>query len=153
ASTRFSDAANYGFEQLMAHDLRYERMEEFIDVCKALWSSVDADAFRWDRESGLVADPTKIRPINHVGKHFRVRGPLPTVRSPQGAPVLIQAGGSPRGIAASAYFADLVFAANSSLAKITKHRQALDAALVKKGRDPAKVGMLSSINVLVEETE
>jgi FMN-dependent oxidoreductase (nitrilotriacetate monooxygenase family) len=153
ASTRFSDAANYGFDQLMAHDLRYERMEEFIDVCKALWSSVDADAFRWDRKSGLVADPTKIRPINHVGKHFRVRGPLPTVPSPQGAPVLIQAGGSPRGISASAYFADLVFAANSSPSRIAKHRQALDAALVEKGRDPAKVGILSSINVLVEATE
>ncbi|MGE3148065.1 MAG: NtaA/DmoA family FMN-dependent monooxygenase [Pseudorhodoplanes sp.] len=153
ASTRFSDAANYGFEELMAHDLRYERMEEFVDVCKALWASVDADAFSWDRESGIVADPDKIRAINHVGRHFRVKGPLPTVPSPQGAPILIQAGQSPRGIETSAYFADIIFAVNTTHEKIRAHRRALDAALVARHRDPAKVGILSSINVLVEETD
>ncbi len=51
-STRRSDAANFGFDELMEHDLRYERMEEFVDVCKALWSSVEPDAFVWDREVG-----------------------------------------------------------------------------------------------------
>ena len=153
ASTRFSDAANYGFDELMAHGQRYERMEEFVDVCKALWASVDTDAFIWDRTSGIVADPAKIRPINHVGKHFRVRGPLPNVPSPQVAPILIQAGASPRGIAASAHFADLVFAANYSLEAVTAHRRKLDAALIAKNRNPSKVGILSLINVVVEENQ
>ena len=53
-STRRADAANYGFDELMEHDSRYDRMEEFIDVCKALWASVEPDAFVWDRESGIV---------------------------------------------------------------------------------------------------
>ena len=122
-STRRSDAANYGFDDLMDHNARYDRMEEFVDVCKALWASVEPDAFVWDRATGVVCDPAKVHPINHVGQFFKVRGPLNTVPSPQGRPVLIQAGGSPRGIAASAHFADLVFAAAPPRAAKIKHRQ------------------------------
>ena len=74
-------------------------------VCKALWDSVAPGAFIWDRESGVVCDPAKVHAINHAGRFFKVRGPLNVVPSPQGHPVLIQAGASPRGIKASAYFA------------------------------------------------
>ena len=151
-STRLADAANYGFDELMDHDLRYDRMEEFIDVCKALWTSVEPDAFIWDRDSGVVADPAKIHPINHVGQFFRVRGPLSTVPSPQGYPVLIQAGGSPRGIEASAHFAEVIFAAGPRSSRI-KHREALDKALIAKGRDPSTVGILASTTFIVGETE
>src|ERR1700761_417608 len=112
ASTRRADAANYGFDELMEHDLRYERMEEFIHVCKSLWASVAPDAFVWNRQTGVViADPKKVQPIDHAGAFFRVKGPLSCVPSPQTRPVLIQAGGSPRGIKASANFADHVFGA------------------------------------------
>jgi FMN-dependent oxidoreductase (nitrilotriacetate monooxygenase family) len=152
-STRRSDAANYGFDELMEHNSRYERMEEFVDVCKALWDSVEPDAFIWDRETGTVCDPEKVHPINHVGQFFKVRGPLNTVPSPQRRPVLIQAGGSPRGIQASAHFADHVFAASPPRAGKIKHRTALDAALKAKGRDPAKVGILFSTTLIVGETE
>jgi FMN-dependent oxidoreductase (nitrilotriacetate monooxygenase family) len=152
-STRRSDAANYGFDELMEHNSRYERMEEFVDVCKALWASVEPDAFVWDRESGVVCDPDKVHPINHKGQFFSVRGPLSTVPSPQGRPVLIQAGGSPRGIMASAHFADHVFAASPPRAGKIKHRKELDAALKTKGRDPSGVGILFSTTLIVGETE
>ena len=152
-STRRADAANYGFDELMAHGARYDRMEEFIDVCKALWSSVAPDAFAWDRETGIVVeDPSKVQPIDHVGKYFKVKGPLSCVPSPQGRPVLIQAGGSPRGIQASAHFADYVFAADKPTEHKIKHRAALDAALVAKGRDPSTVGILWDIILIVAET-
>jgi FMN-dependent oxidoreductase (nitrilotriacetate monooxygenase family) len=152
-STRRSDAANYGFDELMEHNSRYERMEEFIDVCKALWASVAPDAFVWDRATGMVADPAKVQPINHDGEFFKVRGPLNVVPSPQTRPVLIQAGGSPRGIQASAHFADHVFAAGGSPQSKQRHRKALDAALQEKGRDPAKVGILFSTSLMVAETQ
>lgn len=152
-STRRADAANYGFDDLMAHDLRYERMEEFIDVCKALWSSVTADAFVWDRESGMVADPAKVKPIDHAGRFFKVRGPLNVVPSPQGRPVLIQAGSSSRGIKASAHFADHVFASSQALNLRQRHRRELDAALVAVGRDPARVGILWGVSLIVAETQ
>jgi alkanesulfonate monooxygenase SsuD/methylene tetrahydromethanopterin reductase-like flavin-dependent oxidoreductase (luciferase family) len=116
SSQRRSDYENYGFDELIDHGERCDRREEFIAVCKALWSSVDADAFLWDRLSGLVADPAKVRPINHVDRFFKVKGPLSVVPSPQGHPVLIQAGGPPRGIWAAAGFVDHVFGARRHLA-------------------------------------
>jgi FMN-dependent oxidoreductase (nitrilotriacetate monooxygenase family) len=153
-STRVADAQNYGFDTLMEHDARYERMEEFVDICKALWASVDPDAFVWDRETGIVVDdPAKVRPIDHVGAHFKVKGPLSCVPSPQGRPVLVQAGASPRGIRASARFADYVFGAPLPTRFKARHRAALDAALVEAGRDPAQVGILWNITLVVEETE
>src|SRR5258707_11091379 len=123
-STRRSDAANYGFDELMEHNSRYDRMEEFVDVCKALWDSVEPDAFVWDRETGVVCDPDKVHPINHAGQFFKVRGPLSTVPSPQVCPVLIQAGGSPPGLRASAHFAGPIFAPRPPRAAQIKHPQA-----------------------------
>jgi FMN-dependent oxidoreductase (nitrilotriacetate monooxygenase family) len=152
-SQRRADAENYGFDELMEHGARYDRMEEFIDVCKALWASVESDAFVWDRARGLVADPDKVRAINHVGRFFKVKGPLSVPPSPQGRPVLIQAGGSPRGIRASAHFADHVFGAHKSIALMAEQRQALDAALLEKGRDPAEVGIIWATKLIVGETK
>jgi FMN-dependent oxidoreductase (nitrilotriacetate monooxygenase family) len=152
-STRRADAANYGFDELMEHNSRYDRMEEFIDVCKALWSSIEPDAFRWDRDSGIVVeDPRKVKPINHAGPFFKVKGPLSCVPSPQGRPVLIQAGGSPRGVKASAHFADYVFAARKPTKHNVKHREVLDAELRAKGRDPSRIGILWDMVVIVGET-
>jgi FMN-dependent oxidoreductase (nitrilotriacetate monooxygenase family) len=152
-STRLADAANYGFDELMDHSGRYDRMEEFIDVCKALWDSVEPDAFKWDRVTREVGDPRKVHPIDHVGTYFKVKGPLNTVPSPQGHPVLIQAGGSPRGIRASAHFADYVFGAPKPLKLQVQHRHDLDAALIAEGRNPAEIGILWDILLVVGETE
>lgn len=153
-STRGADAANYGFDELMEHDTRYDRMEEFIDVCKALWDSVGKDAFVWDHDSGVVCDPAQVHAINHKGRFFKVRGPLNVVPSPQTHPVLIQAGASPRGIAASAHFADHVFGAGSAPIKVkVAQRETLDAELKKKGRDPASVGILWGASLVIGESE
>jgi FMN-dependent oxidoreductase (nitrilotriacetate monooxygenase family) len=152
-SQRKADFENYGFDELIEHGQRYDRMEEFIDVCKKLWASVDRDAFVWDPVSGIVADPAKVRPINHVGKFFKVKGPLSVPPSPQGRPVLVQAGGSPRGIRASAKFVDHVFGAGKGLPLMAEQRVNLDAALRAEGRDPDQVGILWATKVAVAETE
>jgi FMN-dependent oxidoreductase (nitrilotriacetate monooxygenase family) len=152
-STRKSDAANYGFDALMEHNTRYERMEEFTDVCRKLWDATEADAMLWDRETGRVGDPAKVHAMSHAGRFFKVEGPLNTPPSPQGRPVLIQAGGSPRGIRASAYVADHVFGADMALAQQVKQRHALDQALTDLGRDPATVGILWQTPIVVAETE
>ena len=151
-STRLPDAANYGFDELMDHGARYDRMEEFIDVCRALWDSVEPDTFLWDDSTGIVADPSKLHRINHDGPYFKVRGPLNTMPSPQGRPVLIQAGGSPRGIKASAHVADHVFGAHKPLKLQMQQRAELDAALAAAGRDPDQVGILWDVLVNVGET-
>ncbi len=152
-STRRSDFDNYGFDDIMAHDARYERMEEFIDVCRTLWDSVEPDTMLWDHESGVVGDPAKVHDIDHSGQHFKVRGPLNTPPSPQGRPVLIQAGGSPRGIRAAAYVADVAFGADMPLDLQVRQRAALDRELTALGRDPATVGIVWQQPVVVAETE
>jgi len=152
ASTRGADAANYGYEQLMDHDLRYERMEEFVAVCRALWDSVAPDAIVRDRHTRRFADSAKVRPIDHKGRFFTVKGPLASVPSPQRHPLIVQAGNSPRGIAASAHFADLIFGFGASLAGQQRHRRMLDEALVVEGRDPARVGILWATQVIVGRT-
>jgi FMN-dependent oxidoreductase (nitrilotriacetate monooxygenase family) len=151
-SQRRADYANYGYDELLDHNERYERLEEFIDVCRALWKSVDADAFVWDRTAGMVADPRKVRAINHVGKFFKVKGPLSVVPSPQGQPVIIQAGGSPRGTRAAAHVADHVFGLTKSIPLMVKQRSDLDQALRDEGRDPGTVGILWSSRAMVGAT-
>ena len=152
-STRKSDAANFGFDELMEHGSRYDRMEEFTDVCRKLWDATEADAMIWDHASGRVGDPAKVHGMSHKGRFFKVEGPLNTPPSPQGRPVLIQAGGSPRGIRASAYVADHVFGADMALSLQVKQRAALDQALTDLGRDPAAVGILWQTPIVVRETE
>ncbi len=141
-STRPADAANFGFDELMEHGSRYDRMEEFVDVCRKLWDSAEPDAMLWDHATGRVGDPSKVHGVSHAGRFFKVQGPLNTPPSPQGRPVLIQAGGSPRGVRASATIADHVFGADMPLALQVKQRAALDEALIALGRDPSAVGIL-----------
>ena len=123
---------NYGFDELVEHGHRYERMEEFVDVCKALWASVAPDAFVWDRERGRSRIPPRSRRSTTRASSSSV-GPLASVPSPQGRPVMVQAGGSPRGIKAAAYVADHVFAFSPELEKQVKHRKELDKALAGRG--------------------
>ncbi len=152
-STRPADARNFGFDQLMEHEARYDRMEEFTDVCRKLWDATEPDAMLWDRDTGRVGDPAKVHAMRHEGRFFKVEGPLNTPPSPQGRPVLIQAGGSPRGIRASAHVADHVFGADMALPLQVKQRAALDQALIAIGRDPAAVGILWQTPIVVAETE
>ncbi|MEO7405111.1 MAG: NtaA/DmoA family FMN-dependent monooxygenase, partial [Burkholderiales bacterium] len=152
-SQRRADYANYGYDELVDHETRYERLEEFIDVCRKLWTSVDPDAFVWNRQTGQVADPAKIRAINHEGRFFKVKGPLPVVPSPQGQPIVIQAGGSPRGTRAAARVADHVFGLMKPVPMMVKQREELDKALVAERRDPEQVGILWSSRAIVGETE
>lgn len=151
-STRRADAANFGFDELMAHGERYDRMDEFILVCKQLWDSVAPDAMIWDRATGRTADPAKVRAIDHDGRFFKVKGPLNTPPSPQGRPVLVQAGGSPRGIKTAASFVDVAFGENMATDLQAKHRERFDAALREAGRDPERVGIVWQKPIVVAET-
>ncbi|MFT4002224.1 MAG: NtaA/DmoA family FMN-dependent monooxygenase [Rhizobium sp.] len=102
-------AQNYGQKTIPDHALRYQRADEFITVLKALWSSWGEGAIIADRDNAAFYDPSRIRAIDHVGEHFSVRGPLTLPRSPQGRPVIFQAGGSGDGRDLAARHADAVF--------------------------------------------
>lgn len=115
-------AGNFGLDAIPDHDERYRRGNEFVEVCIKLWESWDPQAVVGDRD-GWWADPDKIQPIEHGGQFFRVRGPLDIPRSPQGVPLLVQAGSSSEGVELAARFADWVFTVQSSCAHAENFRQ------------------------------
>src|SRR5580704_16269436 len=96
-SVNDNEAENFGLDSSLGHDERYDRADEFLEVATALWDSWDGDALILDRVSGRFADPDKVHELRHDGRWFQVRGPLTVPRTPQGRPVLLQAGSSGRG--------------------------------------------------------
>lgn len=135
-------AANYGGEQL-THAARYSRADEFLQVALGLWAGWDEDP---SQEGG-------IRPLDHVGEHFSVAGPLTLGRSPQGHPVIVQAGSSDAGIALAAKYAEAVFTATPTLEQGREYYAKLKAAVVEAGRDPEHVKVLPGLMPFVAETE
>ena len=100
-----AEAKNFGREKHYAHGERYERAREFAEIVTGLWDSWDDDAFVRNKETGQFFHPEKLHPLNHKGESFSVRGPLNVPRTPQGRPVIVQAGGSEDMIAVAAEFA------------------------------------------------
>jgi FMN-dependent oxidoreductase (nitrilotriacetate monooxygenase family) len=147
-----NEAANWGFEKMMPAAERYDRAREHMKVVTDLWASVEHDAIIMDRENGVFADPSKVHLLNHRGKHFNVRGPLPVIPSKQGRPIIIQAGQSPDGMDLAARYADLQFVARRSLDSITAHRAELDRLLAIHGRKPRDLGVLWLVRVQVGHT-
>src|SRR6266850_6177811 len=113
-------ALNFSRDQHMDHELRYEVANEFVDVVKGLWDCWNDGAIVADTATGIYLDPARVRPLNHHGRFFQVKGPLNIARCPQGHPVIIQAGGSPSGLALAARTADVVFSVVQELASARK---------------------------------
>ena len=115
------EALNMGHDEHLEHDARYDRADEFMEVVLGHWNSWDDDAIVIDKQTGLFAHPDKVRRLDHQGNWFRSRGPFTVPRSPQGHPVVIQAGQSGRGKTFSARWGELVFVSTHTS---MEHRQA-----------------------------
>jgi len=152
-SAENASAKNFGLDTLPPRELRYEMAEEYMDVCKQLWDSWAPDAVVMDRETGTYADFRKVHPINFEGKFFKSRGPLNTVRSPQGKPTLLQAGGSPKGRSFAAKHADAVIAVSSGVAAMKEFRDDIRARAAAHGRNPDDVKLLFVVTPTLGETE
>jgi FMN-dependent oxidoreductase (nitrilotriacetate monooxygenase family) len=147
-----SEAANFGQDEHLEHDLRSDRADEFIEVVMGHWASWADDAIIADRATGLFADPAKVRRLNHVGKWFKSRGPFTVPRSPQGHPVIMQAGQSGRGLAFAARWGELIFAGVKAADAGRKQYRALKDAVSNAGRDPGQVKLAPAIYTVVGET-
>ena len=104
---------NYGLPGQPEHDLRYDMADEFIDCVTQLWDSWEADAVVMDRETGVFADPAKVHTVDFEGRFYKSRGPLNVPRSPQGRPVFVAPGASPRGRRFSGRNAEIVLAGHA----------------------------------------
>lgn len=146
------DAKNFSRDEHMAYADRYARAEEFIDVVRGLWDSFEDEALLHDKVSGRFFDPSKMHLLNHKGASFAVRGPLSLPRSPQGHPVIIQAGASDDGRDLAARVADVVFTMRPSFAAAKAFYDDLKSKVVKFGRSPDHIKILPGVNLYVGRT-
>lgn len=142
-------ARNFGLDRLPPHGERYERAQEFVSIVKALWDTWDDDAFIHDRQSGLNFDPAKFHVLDHQGKHFKLHGALNIGRTPQGQPVIIQAGASETGRDFAAETAEVVFASDSSVAEGRAFYDDLKGRMAKFGREPDDLKVLAGLPVVI----
>src|SRR5271165_3497338 len=141
-SSNISEAYNFGREAHYEHGERYDRAVEFVEVVCGLWDSWDDDAFVRDRASGRYFDPTKLHVLNHKGKHFSVRGPLSSAPTPQGRPVLVQAGAAEQGQEIAGAYADVVYAMAFDLPAAQSYYASVKRRAVQYGRSPDAVKVL-----------
>jgi FMN-dependent oxidoreductase (nitrilotriacetate monooxygenase family) len=133
------EAMNMGRDAPLEHDLRYDRADEFMEVVLGHWGSWDDDALVLDRERGLFADPSRVRRLDYEGRFLRSRGPFTVPRSPQGQPVIIQAGQSGRGRRFAGRWAEVVFTASPNKALSQRGYAELKDEVARAGRDPDRV--------------
>jgi FMN-dependent oxidoreductase (nitrilotriacetate monooxygenase family) len=147
------EAYNFSRESHLAHARRYDRAEEFIDVVSGLWDTWEDDAFVRDKQEGLFFDPEKLHVLGHQGEHFSVRGPLNIPRSPQGHPVVVQAGSSEAGRALAARTAEVIFTAQQTLADAQAFYADVKGRLQAYGRSPDDLKIMPGAFPVVGRTE
>lgn len=145
-------AANFGIAMPDPAE-RYERAAEFASVLGRLWDSWDADAFAPDSASGRFADAAGIHRIDHAGRSLSVRGPLQLPRSPQGRPLLVQAGGSEAGRDLAARTADAVFSVAQDRDKAVRFRADIRARAAANGRDPDTIAILPGLITVIGDSD
>lgn len=139
------EAQNFNLDEHVEHARRYARAAEFHDVVLGLWDSWEDDAFLRDKHSGQYFDPAKLHPLHHRGEHFSVRGPLNVSRSPQGRPVVVQAGASPAGRDLAARTAEVIFVAHQTFDEARAFYRDIKGRAVEYGRDPDDIKIMPGI--------
>ncbi|MCU1394001.1 MAG: monooxygenase [Ilumatobacteraceae bacterium] len=146
-------AANFPEQVHPPHAERYDRAEEFVEVVLKVWDGWEDDAVLASRATGTWADGAKLHAPHHVGPHFSVAGFLPIARSPQGHPVLAQAGSSPAGVALAGKHADLVFTPQSNIEQSLAFRERVRAEAASNGRSPDAIRLLPGLSFVLGSTE
>ncbi len=147
-----TEALNFSNEPHKPKDVRYRRGKEFVEVVQALWDSWDEDAFVRDRDACLFFDPEKMHTLNHHGEFFDVRGPLNVPRSPQGQPVLVQAGASDDGRELAAQTAEVVFTAHATIERAKAFYSDLKGRMARYGRSPDSLKIMPGLSITVGRT-
>ena len=147
------EARNFGLDAIPPKDQRYDRAEEVVEACCALWECWDDGALVMDKAAGVFIDPSKVRYADFEGRFLRTRGPLSIPRTPQGRPVFLQAGASDRGRDFAARWAELVFCTPHSKADALAFTTDVKARMARFGRRPEDCKVLPSFMVVLGETE
>ena len=149
------EPANFGADGVYEHDDRYRRADEVVEVVKGLWDSWEDDAFLYDKageHGGLFFDPEKLHTLGHDGEYVRVKGPLNVPRSPQGYPLLVQAGQSEAGRTFSAKHAEMMFTTSQSLGGSIEVYREMKERVAANGRNPDHFKVMPGLVVITGRT-
>ncbi|MBL1112773.1 LLM class flavin-dependent oxidoreductase [Streptomyces sp. 110] len=146
-------AGNFSRDEHYDYDTRYARGLEFVQVAQGLWDSYEQDAFPRDRATRTFLDPARQHALNHKGEHFQVVGPLNVSRSPQGRPVIFQAGDSEQGRDLGATIGEAIFTNASSIEAGQAFYNDIKTRAAKKGRDPGHIVVMPGTSVFVGDTD
>jgi FMN-dependent oxidoreductase (nitrilotriacetate monooxygenase family) len=141
----------YGRDMAMRED-RYARLEEYMEVCYKLWDSWEPDAIIADKETGIYADPAKVHVVHHDGQYYSCHARHFCAPSPQGRPVLWQAGSSDRGRDFAAQHAEAIFAVHPNVERMRQYADDLHDRLAKRDREPGSVKLIYGLQTVVAET-
>jgi FMN-dependent oxidoreductase (nitrilotriacetate monooxygenase family) len=152
--TSWSDAEgrNFNRDKHLDYDTRYERAAEFVEVVKGLWDSWEPGALIYDRASGVFYDESRMHELNHIGKHFKVRGPLNVAEMPQGHPVLFQAGAAGQGRDIAARHAEVIYAAQDTIEDAKTYYDDVKGRLSRHGRDWDDLKIMPALRPVVART-
>jgi len=147
------EAYLFGKAAHLPHANRYERAEEFVEVTKKLWSSIEADALVIDKQSGRYLDLDKVHPVDHEGSWFKVQGTLDSPTTPQGHPVIVQAGSSEAGKELAAKTAEVIFTAWTTIEDAKAFYRDVKDRLAKYNRKPDDLKIMPGVYITVAKTE
>lgn len=142
-------AKNFSKDKHPEHSLRYDIADEHLAVVQGLWDSWEDDAFIRDKASGQYFDKDKMHELNYEGEFFKIAGPLNIERSPQGQPIIFQAGASPKGSAFASRNADAVFTNASTLEKAQATYADLRQQAADNGRNPDEIKVFPTLQPIV----
>ena len=147
------EARNAGLDELPPREQRYDRADEVLEACFALWNGWDADALVLDKQAGIMADPAKVHYANYEGRWIKTRGPLSIPRSPQGHPVIMQAGSSDRGRDFAARWAEVIFTIQRGEEEMRAFYVDVKSRMQARGRAPEECAILPAVSMVLGETE
>ena len=142
------EAQNMGREEVIGHDARYDRADEFMEIVLGHWDTWEDDAIVQDKASGLFAKPDKVHRLDYEGRYYRSRGPFTVPRSAQGHPVIIQAGSSGRGKTFGARWGEVIFVVYPNIEVGKRDYAAFKAEVARFNRDPDQVKITHLINTV-----
>ena len=153
ASTSTLEAQNFGMDEMPGRAQRYERADEVLEACFALWDSWEEGALLLDKKAGAFADPALVHYADYAGKWIKTRGPLTVPHSPQGHPVIMQAGSSDRGRDFGARWGEIIFTLQHRKSDMQTFYNDFKGRLAKRGRAAESCVILPSIDVVIGETD
>jgi FMN-dependent oxidoreductase (nitrilotriacetate monooxygenase family) len=146
------EAQNMGRDEVIGHDLRYDRADEFMEIVLGHWDAWEDDAIVQDKATGLFAKADKVHRLDYQGRYFRSRGPFTVPRSAQGHPVIIQAGSSGRGKTFGARWGEVIFVVYPNIETGRREYAEFKAEVARCGREGEHVKVTHLVNTVAAAT-